>query len=192
MPLPPRWWFVGVAIVVGGCADPVDRSTDWNYLHATIIEPSCATTGCHSAATAQKDIDLSSPESAYFALTSIECAHPCQGPDASPICGQTCERVSDCDDPDLSIDELEQIRCWDDDAPVPCDSTSASCSCRAEPGNLVGVTRQDPNTALMSLLRGDGVFFPEAEYQQMPVDVPLTPAEMSLIERWIEEGASCD
>jgi hypothetical protein len=52
-----------------GCVEVEDRSTDWNYLHAAIIEPSCATAGCHSAWTQVFDMDLSTPEHACDALT---------------------------------------------------------------------------------------------------------------------------
>ena len=90
-----------LALAGGGCAeDPTSRPTEFHYLHATIIEPYCATIGCHSNATQQgrtMNLDLSTPESAYLGLTgracgTVDATHPvtnyvCQAP--NPLCMQT-------------------------------------------------------------------------------------------------------
>jgi hypothetical protein len=51
---------------LAGCVGAEERSRDFTYLHATIIEPSCATANCHSAMTIAgppgNPIDLSSPD----------------------------------------------------------------------------------------------------------------------------------
>jgi hypothetical protein len=63
-----------VAIVsLAACADLEDRSTHWPTLHATIVEPHCATSGCHARMTSQGGLDLSTPESAFTALTGRVC-----------------------------------------------------------------------------------------------------------------------
>jgi hypothetical protein len=57
--------FVGfagaLALAVAGCADPPDQGADWQYLHATIIEPYCATSGCHSYAAAEFSTSRTGP-----------------------------------------------------------------------------------------------------------------------------------
>jgi hypothetical protein len=75
---------VAALLVAGpGCADPEERSTTWSYLHATIIEPSCATANCHSAFGKQKGIDLSEPDVAYRSLTKVDCGgDPLASPDS--------------------------------------------------------------------------------------------------------------
>jgi hypothetical protein len=49
------------ALLAPGCVDAEDRSTDFGYVHAAIVAPSCATIGCHSAATRIAGLDLSTP-----------------------------------------------------------------------------------------------------------------------------------
>jgi hypothetical protein len=66
------------ALALTGCVEAEERSTNWNYLHAAIIEPSCATIGCHSAATKAAgptflSVDLSTPDVAYETLTGVAC-----------------------------------------------------------------------------------------------------------------------
>lgn len=68
-----------LGLALGACGDPEERSTTRDYIHATIIEPNCATANCHSAGVAggpiydvstggpidcqEIPIDLSTPES---------------------------------------------------------------------------------------------------------------------------------
>jgi len=67
-----RLLLISGVLALTACVDVEDRSTDFNYLHAAIVEPSCATIGCHSAATQSSPtstgIDLSSTQSACTAL----------------------------------------------------------------------------------------------------------------------------
>jgi hypothetical protein len=61
------------ALAVSGCVEVEDRSTDFEYLHAAIIEPTCATVGCHSRQSQQSPpntlgLDLSTPTRACAAL----------------------------------------------------------------------------------------------------------------------------
>ena len=50
----------------------------WDYLHATILQPSCATAGCHSGLTAIAGINLASRDGAYTMLTGRICGEPTQ------------------------------------------------------------------------------------------------------------------
>jgi hypothetical protein len=71
-------------MALAGCVEAEERSTNWNYLHAAIIEPSCATIGCHSEATRAAgptipELDLSAPDVAYFGIAGVECGDPMPG-----------------------------------------------------------------------------------------------------------------
>jgi hypothetical protein len=117
--------FCACALALAGCVEAEERSTDFEYLHAAIIEPMCATVGCHSRQTQQSPpnreaFDLSTPTRACFFLNDVP------------------------------------------------------------PGNLIDLLEGDFNDTT-----GD-------EYRQMPPDVPLPAADVELMVRWINEGASCD
>jgi hypothetical protein len=60
-----------VALVASACAS---ESSDWSYVYATTIEPSCTTSACHSSATKAGRLDLSSDHVAFKALTGRACA----------------------------------------------------------------------------------------------------------------------
>ena len=98
------------------CAQPEDRSTDFTYLHAAIIEPSCATSLCHSASMRAGSLDLSTPEDACDALNML------------------------------------------------------------------------PPAAIITLLNGEGT----GDSPRMPLDVPLPPADIELLTRWLNDGAACE
>lgn len=72
------------------------------------------------------------------------------------------------DDPDEAYDHL---------AGVACDSN--------QPAWDFVVAGQPELSKLMFLLRGEEVLI-------MPPDVPLPKAEVELIQRWIQEGATCN
>ncbi len=79
----PRWYpprvskIVVIAIVaLTACDDAGDRPTDWAYVHAAILEPACATSGCHSLRTSQAGVDLSTSAAAYTVLTGRVCGAP--------------------------------------------------------------------------------------------------------------------
>ncbi len=61
------------SLLCGGCLDAEDRSTSWPALHAAIIEPACATSGCHSKMTSQAGVNLATPVDAYTVLTGRIC-----------------------------------------------------------------------------------------------------------------------
>jgi len=72
-----RLLLISGALALGACIENEDRSTDFEYLHAAILEPSCATIGCHSAATEQGPpgylVNLSTPSDACCSLTGSNC-----------------------------------------------------------------------------------------------------------------------
>ncbi len=57
---PPPFAALLCAALATGCVAAEEReAVEFDFLHATIIAPSCATSNCHSAMTAQKNLDLS-------------------------------------------------------------------------------------------------------------------------------------
>lgn len=114
----------------GACVETEDRPAEWSYIHATIVEPNCTTSNCHT--------DISRAAGISF------------------------------DDPDEAYEHL---------AGVPCGSNM--------PARDLVVAGQPELSKLMYLLRGEEVLV-------MPPDVRLPEAEVELVERWIQEGASCN
>lgn len=60
-----------VALGLPACADVDDRPTDFQYLHAAIIEPNCSTIGCHSEATQAGNYDMSTASAACEVLGGL-------------------------------------------------------------------------------------------------------------------------
>lgn len=57
----------------GGCGSENDpRAAEWAYISPVILQPSCATTSCHSRAEAAAGLDLSDPGRAYESLFELE------------------------------------------------------------------------------------------------------------------------
>jgi hypothetical protein len=56
-------------------ADTDDRPASFAYIHAAILIPNCATSGCHSTLTMTKSVDLEDPNSAYHVLTNAGAGH---------------------------------------------------------------------------------------------------------------------
>jgi hypothetical protein len=74
---------VTTSMMFAACLPSEDRPARWSYIHAAIIEPSCATAGCHSALTAIAGPNLSGNEGAYNILTGHVCGEPLL-PEAPP------------------------------------------------------------------------------------------------------------
>ena len=136
---------ISLALTAAGCADPEERSTTFEYLHATIIEPNCATANCHSSVSA-----------------------------AGPVLDQD-------GDPDT-----------DDCVDVPIDFSTPESTCDVLFGPFLF------NGIVSSVLHGtdygviDNCHTELNEYPQMPPDRPLPDGEIRLIERWLDESASCE
>jgi hypothetical protein len=54
-----------VALGAACASDTDDRPLSFNYIHAAILKPNCATSGCHSTLTQTKGVDLQDRDSAY-------------------------------------------------------------------------------------------------------------------------------
>ncbi len=67
-----------LALAAGGCETAADRPADWAYVHAAILEPSCATALCHGQVAARAGVDLSTSASAYAVLVGRVCGAPPQ------------------------------------------------------------------------------------------------------------------
>jgi hypothetical protein len=66
-------------LLLAGCLPAGDPPpATWEYVHAAIIQPSCATAGCHSALTAIAGINLASHDGGYTMLTGRICGEPTQ------------------------------------------------------------------------------------------------------------------
>lgn len=182
----PRLLLLGAVLALGACADPEDRSTDFNYLHATIIEPSCATSGCHSAQTQNggplvSRVDLSSPHRACCSLAAD--GLPNGACDDTPIpandwvlsAGPAPLMLLLQGIPNSQRDTLD-LRCDANGATAPCDYDGVSVGAPCE--DVAGICEQFVAVT--------------PEYDQMPIDSPLAPAEIELIAQWIAEGAPCE
>ncbi len=69
-------WLLACALLAGCLPSGDPPPPHWHYLHAAIIQPSCATAGCHSKLTALAGVDLADAEGAYFVLTGTVCGSP--------------------------------------------------------------------------------------------------------------------
>jgi hypothetical protein len=54
---------------LAACSDTDERPATWTYISASIIQPSCGTARCHSAASATLGLQLDTVEGGYIALT---------------------------------------------------------------------------------------------------------------------------
>lgn len=65
-----------LALAAVACEHVDDRPASWSYVHAGLLEPSCATALCHSASAARAGVDLSTSAAAYAVLTGRVCGAP--------------------------------------------------------------------------------------------------------------------
>jgi hypothetical protein len=57
-----------VALLAACGSEPDTEHPSWRYIHAAIVVPNCATSGCHSTLTKTKGIDLQNRDSAYLVI----------------------------------------------------------------------------------------------------------------------------
>ena len=63
------WRVLFLAVVwLPACEDVDDRPARWSYIQPAIIEPSCATSSCHSALSEVADLDFSDLDESYERL----------------------------------------------------------------------------------------------------------------------------
>lgn len=103
---------VGLLAVAACGADPSSRPRSWSYLHAAIVEPSCATSSCHSSVAQTTGVRLDDAELALTQL--IDERHVVPGDPNSPLLLQLegRERVRMPPDAPLPRADVELIRDW--------------------------------------------------------------------------------
>src|SRR5262245_15770507 len=58
---------LALAAIVAGCGDDLDtRPVRFSYIHPAIVQPNCATSGCHSGLTRTSDLDFDKMSRAYL------------------------------------------------------------------------------------------------------------------------------
>lgn len=62
-----------VAVLSSGCADVDDRPATWSYVYATIIQPNCTTSSCHTSPSSTAGLRFETRVSAYNYLTGRNC-----------------------------------------------------------------------------------------------------------------------
>lgn len=65
------WLVVLGAAASSGCGNVDTRPATWDYLSPAIFQPNCATTSCHTPASAVSGVDFSTPERGYTSLTGL-------------------------------------------------------------------------------------------------------------------------
>ena len=66
-----------VTLAVGSsCDDPSSRNADWEFIHAAIIVPSCATSSCHSSLAKTAGIVLDDVDESYDLLVKGSGSEP--------------------------------------------------------------------------------------------------------------------
>lgn len=108
----PTWCAVACVIASGACVSPDERPATWNYVHAAILVPSCATATCHSSIAERGGVVLEDPDDAYQTL--IDGGYVVPGDDNSTLLflltGE--ERVRMPPDGPLPEADVELIRTW--------------------------------------------------------------------------------
>src|SRR6185503_16964067 len=75
-----KWCLTLLLLLVPGCDTVQDRDTPtWSYIHAAIVQPSCATSSCHSRISSVAGRDFSTTWSAYAYFTDRVCGAPTTG-----------------------------------------------------------------------------------------------------------------
>lgn len=67
------WLGLAVCLGLSGCAEIDERPATWSYVHATIIEPNCTTSNCHSWLASTAGLRFDNKEDAYAYLTGRIC-----------------------------------------------------------------------------------------------------------------------
>jgi hypothetical protein len=58
---------------LGACVGVEDRPASWSYIHATIIEPNCTTSNCHTDISRAAGISFDDPDESYRSLAGVTC-----------------------------------------------------------------------------------------------------------------------
>jgi hypothetical protein len=75
-----------LAAGAAGCGDSVDdRPAKWSFISATILQPTCATVGCHSELAQKAGVDLHDASIGYKILTDRQFVRPGAPQDSAVI-----------------------------------------------------------------------------------------------------------
>lgn len=98
--------------VLTGCDDPSLRPASWSYVHAAIIEPSCATSSCHSRPAVTSGLRFDDADLAYDALIEGQFVLP--GDPSSPLMFILAGNERDRMPPDAPLPraDVALIRAW--------------------------------------------------------------------------------
>ena len=101
--------------MVAGCAgDPNARPASWDYIHAAIIAPNCATSSCHSSLAATAGVVLDDADVAYRALTDPKHNYITPGDPGSTLMSllEGDERPRMPPDAPLPQADIDLVRAW--------------------------------------------------------------------------------
>jgi hypothetical protein len=70
----PLLFVLVLAATAGACGGEEVRDPVWGYISPAIIQPNCATSSCHSKASAVAGLDLSTIASGYDSLLNLKLA----------------------------------------------------------------------------------------------------------------------
>lgn len=101
---------MGAGVVA--CIEPEDRPATWDYVHASIVAPSCATATCHSDLSERAELSLQDPDQAYDALLDGRFVVPGDQTSALLYLLDGDERVRMPPDAPLPEADVALIRTW--------------------------------------------------------------------------------
>ena len=114
------------ALLALGCSGEDNREPVWSYISPAIIQPNCATTGCHSAASSVAGLDFSNPIDGFISMRLLHSSE-CNGdipyrraavtpfePNVSLIVNMMRRRGADPMPPDTIVPEadIELVEAW--------------------------------------------------------------------------------
>jgi hypothetical protein len=98
---------LGAMLGGAGCgSDTDDRPAKWSFISATIMEPACATVGCHSAVAQRASVNLSARDVGFDSLVNrhfVTVGDPLASPVMALMHGQGSVRMP----PDLPLPEVD-------------------------------------------------------------------------------------
>lgn len=114
-----RLVLVLLAGVVACTGDPSERPATWSYLHPAIIEPSCATSSCHSALVETAGVVLDDRDNSYEQLLELRFVVP--GDPASALIPllEGDERPRMPPDAPLPQADIDLVRAWIEEGAPP-------------------------------------------------------------------------
>jgi hypothetical protein len=101
------------SLMVCACSEePADRPATWSYIHAAIIQPSCATVSCHGERTAAAGVALDDRDTAYDVLLGAQFVIPGDSASALVLLLEGDERPRMPPDAPLPQADIDLVRAW--------------------------------------------------------------------------------